>query len=311
MNEIFTAIAMPRIKQPRRLGALALLSVFVLAACPSHEGEGAGDPATQLERSKSGGGSSSPTDSEPAKTNLPAAEELLARHVEAAGGADKIAAIETIYAEMTTDTGEQKLVGTGKMWWKKGGKFYVEVDMPGIGPSRMGYDGTTMWMDDPVYHLRKLEGVEAADAIQSEASMFPAYDWQTYYSAAKTLGSVELEGRKYWEVELTSKQGSDLVLGFDAETGMLHHYRGKQTVPGGEMPYDAKVLEYREVGGYEFAVKHVNSVAGLIELTEVTTKLEINVPIDDSKFGYPSDKEVVPADPSLQPPVTPEPDPGP
>jgi hypothetical protein len=276
--------------------------MFATSACRGREGEaGATDPAKQGEPAKShAGDEGAETPDDP---NLPPAEKLLARHVEAAGGADKIAAIESVYSEGTTDTGKQKLIGTGKTWWKRG-KFYVEVDMPGVGPSWMGYDGKTVWMDDPVYHLRKLEGAEAADALQSESSMFPGHDWQKYYSEAKTLGSVDIDGHRYWEIELTSKTGSDLIMGFDAETGLLHHYKGKQTVPGGEMPYETVIEEWREVGGYKFPVKHRNTVAGLVELTEVTGKLEINVAVDESKFGYPSEKTSVPADPSLQPPVT-------
>jgi hypothetical protein len=41
-----------------------------------------------------------------------------------------------------------------EMWWKKGGNFYLEQSIEGIGMSRVGYDGTTIWLEDPITGLR-------------------------------------------------------------------------------------------------------------------------------------------------------------
>ncbi len=279
-----------------------LAFVLVLAsalACTTNETSGSAETPTK--HGDDAGPKPSPRD-EPAKPAYPAAEALLARHVEVSGGADKIAQFSSLYVESTIDTGAQKLFGTSKLWWKPG-KFYLEEQIEGIGPSKMGYDGTTLWMSDPINGLRKVEGREAAGYIQASSTMFPAHEWQTFYSKAETTGSVEVEGKKIWEVLLTSKAGPDVTIGLDADTGLIAFMKTKQLSPMGEMPFEVSSDDYREVLGYKFAYASHASISGLVDITNVTTKLEPNAPIDESLFAFPSEHARVPADPAAQPPI--------
>jgi hypothetical protein len=50
-------------------------------------------------------------------------------------------------------------------------------------------------------------------------------------------------------------------------------------------------------------MKKRSSVKPLLELQEDITAFEVNVPIDESLFIYPSKREQVVADPNAQPPV--------
>lgn len=275
-----------------------------LAACTTNESTGSESPA-KTDKSGDAGKSGKPDDA----PKYPPAEQLLARHVEVSGGADKIAQFESLYVEGTIDTGKQKLRGTSKVWWKAG-KFYVEEDIEGIGSSMIGYDGETLWMKDPINGLRKLEGREKASYVQASSSMFPAHDWQKFYAEAETRGQVEVDGKQVWEVVLTSKEGPDTTIGLDVESGRIRFIKSKQVSNMGETPFDVYSSDYRPVLGYEFAFESRASISGLIEITNVTTKLEANVAIDDAKFAYPSAQALVPADPAAQPPiVAPQPKP--
>lgn len=278
-----------------RLRSCSLALALLVGACTT-ESTGSESPA------KSEGQKGQATPTEPDAPEYPPAEQLLARHVEVSGGADKIAQFQSIYLEGTLDTGKQNLRGTSKVWWKPG-KFYVEENIEGVGVSQLGYDGTTVWMKDPLNGLRKLEGREAAGYIQASSTMFPAHDWQKFYAKAETTGQVEVDGKQVWEVVLTSKQGPDTTIGLDVESGQIRFIKTKQVGPMGEMPMDVYSSDYRPVLGYAFAYENRASVSGLIEITNVATKFEPNVPIDDAIFGYPSTNTVVPADPSAQPPI--------
>jgi hypothetical protein len=283
-----------------RSACLTLALVFTGAsACTNNESSGSESPAKP-----SGGGSDErePSDPKPTKPAYPPAEELLARHVEVSGGVDKIAQFSSLYVESSIDTGKQKLFGTSKLWWKPG-KFYLEDHVEGIGPSQMGYDGTTIWMRDPINGLRKLEGREAASYIQASSTVFPAHDWQKFYATAETTGSVEVDGKKVWEVVLTSKAGPHVTMGLYAETGLITFMKTKQVSPMGEVPIEVISENYSEVLGYKFSFTNRASISGLIEITTVATKFEPNVEVDETKFAYPSEHAVVPADPAAQPPI--------
>ena len=240
---------------------------------------------------------------EPAPAEVwPAGSELLAAHVEAAGGADKIAKFDTIHAEGTITVPSQKLTGTMQVWWKKTGEFYLEHYMEGIGDSRAGYDGEVIWIDDPLSGLRILDGQEAASYLQSSL-MFPGHDWALYFKTATTLAKVETDDGPVWEVELASKQGVNTTIGLDAETKLIRYMKTTQVTPMGNMPIADYSVDYQPVEGYLFSMKTNSSISGLIELHEELTKLEINVPIDPAMFAFPATREQIPADPEAQPPV--------
>ena len=278
----------------QRLTKFTMILALVLTSCTSQEKTG--KPQSDLSEP------SAATQETPSEA-LPDAAELLDAHTKAAGGADKIPSFESIHAKGTLDTGSQKLSGTVEMWWKKGGNFYVEQFVEGIGLSRCGYDGTTIWVDDPIYHLRILEGEEAVSFIQTSL-MFPTNDWREHFSEAKTIGKQPIDGGgEAWEVELVSKGGPNMTFGLDVDTKLIRYMKTTQVMPTGKLPIEAYAEDYQDFGGYKFAMKKRSEVKRLLELEEIITTFEINVPIDDSIFVYPSKREQVPVDPTAQPAV--------
>jgi outer membrane lipoprotein-sorting protein len=280
---------------------LVVIAVLALSGCTTKE-TGAPQPESAQP---------STVKAEPAEV-LPDGAELLDAHTKAAGGADKIATFETIHATGKVDSGKQKLSGTTEMWWKKGGKFYVEQTIEGIGVSRSGYDGSTIWLDDPITGMRILEGEEAQSYIQSSL-MFPSHDWRQSFTEARTLGKKPIEGGgEAWEVELVSKGGPNVIIGLDVDTKLISYMKTTQVTPMGSLPIEAYAEDYQDIAGYKFAMKKRSTVKRLLELQEDITAFEVNVPIDESKFVFPSKREQVVADPTAQPPVVvPQPAPAP
>lgn len=277
-----------------RSSAVNLLAIAVLALS-SCSAKDTGAPQPELAQP-------SVAKAEPAEV-LPDAAELLDAHTKAAGGTDKIASFETIHATGKVDTGNQKLSGTTETWWKKGGNFYVEQTIEGIGTSRIGYDGTTIWLDDPITGMRILAGEEAQSYIQTSL-MFPSHDWRQQFTGAKTIGKKPIDGGgEAWEVELISKGGPNVIVGLDVGTKLIRYMKTTQITPMGKMPIEAYAEDYQDVAGYKFAMKKRSSVKPLLELQEDIIAFEVNVPIDESKFVFPSKREQVVADPAAQPPV--------
>jgi outer membrane lipoprotein-sorting protein len=281
---------MQRLTKLSNFVVIALL--LALSGCPSKDTSAPQPNLTEPSAQKA----------EPTEV-LPDGAELLAAHTQAAGGTDKISSFDTIHASGTVDTGNQKLSGTVEMWWKKGGSFYVEQYIEGIGTSRIGYDGATIWLDDPITGLRILDGEEAQSYVQTSL-MFPSLDWREQFTNAKTLGKQPIEGGgEAWEVELVSKGGPNVIVGLDVDTKLISYMKTSQVTPMGKMPIEAYAEDYQDIAGYKFAMKKRSSVKPLLELQEVITAFEVNVPIDESKFVFPSKREQVVADPSKQPQV--------
>jgi hypothetical protein len=238
------------------------------------------------------------------KPEFPDGAELLAAHVEASGGAALIPKFATMHMQGVVEVKSHNLRGTMELWWQKDGKVYLEQNIEGIGKSRVGYDGQTIWLEDPITGLRKLDGAEAASYLQSSL-MFLGHDWRRFFSAANTIGKQTVDGVEVWEIELISKDGPNLTVGLEVESKLIRSIKSVQPSLLGDMPIEVRSDRYETVEGYKFATHKINAVSKLLELDETITELEVNVPIDEAMFAFPSKREVVPVDPTKQPLIMP------
>jgi hypothetical protein len=225
---------------------------------------------------------------------LPAAEAVLAAAVEAAGGAKAHDALGSFYSEARMDMPQQGLSADTKTWWDHG-KFFVEVDMPGVGKTRVWSDGATITSEDPVNGRRQLEGREANQTRWS-TSVSLAKEWREFFASAETIGRREHEGKQLLDVKLTGKDGEQLVLSFDERTHLLDSERFEQQSPMGMLPVEISMLEYKEIAGLKHVTKTEMNLA-IMSATTTVTKFEPNVAIEPAKF-VPTEE---PAAPSVAP----------
>lgn len=223
--------------------------------------------------------------SESAEVDLPAAEEVLAKSLEAVGGKEAILAIESSYLEGKMTISAQNLGGTLKVW-SKGDDSYIESNIDGVGKSQMWKKGDEMWTKDPIQGLRKLEGKEADQAKWSSDPILAA-NWNKYFDKAETARVSDGEGgKKVIEVELTSSTGDVVTLLFDADSYMPVGQQFTQETQMGNMPIRTTLSDFREINGVQIPFKSVSDM-GVVESEQVTEKYEVNVKIDDKKFEPP------------------------
>lgn len=222
---------------------------------------------------------------DPAVAGLPSAEELLARAVEAQGGAAKVEAIQSLHLEGTVSVSGQNIQGDMKLWWKNG-DFYSEQTMVGIGTVRAGKSGDVTWSDDPISGLRQLTGVEAEQNAWASSPSLPA-QWKRYFETAKTVGERDLDGKKIYDVELVAKSGTKVTLSFDAASGLQVAHAFSQASPLGDTPVQVKLEDYREVDGFKLPYQQVMDIS-IAKATQTLSVVEFNVPVDTTKFAMPT-----------------------
>ena len=99
-------------------------------------------------------------------TALPKAAEIVAKHVEAVGGREKLEAMKSSVSEGSFEMPAMGLKGdfTIKLM---SGKFAFEMDLPGIGPIARGTDGENAWeVSAAGGGARLLKGIEKKQLIQ-------------------------------------------------------------------------------------------------------------------------------------------------
>lgn len=270
--------------------SILLAGVLALAGCTDKNAKDDAATAVAAKGGSKGDAEAGAADGDnadaegPAAPALPAAEEILAKAVEAIGGKAKLDAIDSFYYEGKIEILGQNIDGAVKIWWKNG-DFYTEQEMKGIGMVRAGKAGDVVWAEDPITGLRELEGAEAEQHMWA-SSLQLAADWKRYFEKATTVGERTDDGKKVYDVELVAATGGKVKMSFDAESGLQVAQEFKQVTPLGELPVVVKMQDYREVEGVKIAFKQVTD-ANLMKATQTIEKIEVNPEVSESRFQMP------------------------
>lgn len=222
-----------------------------------------------------------PAEPEVSQENLPPAEDVLAKSVEAAGGREAIEKLKSFYQESKMEIKAQNMTASTKTWYK-GGNFYSETDMPGMGMIRVWRNKDGIWNDDPINGMRKLEGAEAEQA-ERDASLLLVADWKEHFESAETTKRRKAGDATLVDVVMTTPSGEEITMSFDENEGLLREKSFKQKSPAGELPVTVRLEEYEEQAGIKMPQRTVMDMK-VAEAVTTVEKFEPNVKISDKKF---------------------------
>jgi hypothetical protein len=153
------------------------------------------------------------------------------------------------------------------------------------------YDGKEAWSNDPVQGTKKLEGAaldSLKDGIEAGNLARLAFVGGKEYELGP-LGEIDVNGRKAVGVKVSRKNGKDVNLYFDKETGLLtkFEHRTKDAMSGKEVNEERFILEYQEVDGLKTAKKMLIKRDGEKYIEAETTEVAYLDKIDASEFEKP------------------------
>ncbi len=221
------------------------------------------------------------------------ADQVVAKNLEARGGAAKIKAVESarVSGKMDIGGGAQAPV---QFEWKKPNKVRMEFTFQGMTGVN-AYDGTAGWQVMPFMGKTEPEPMSSDDIkmIEDQADFLgPLVDWKEKGHQVEYLGQEEHEGTPVHKLKVTKKSGDVDTLYLDAEYFLEIKQEGKRTMRGQEMSIATTVGDYKEVDGLMFAHSFTSQIQGMPSGQTVTIEtIELNVPIADSRFAMPAPKE--------------------
>lgn len=215
---------------------------------------------------------------------LPEAQGVLDRATEAMGGKAAIARVQSFHYRGTIDMVGHNIHGDLEIWWEAG-DFYMEQKVPGIGTMRAGKRGDEIWAEDPIHGRRRLFGVEAEQHAWA-SSVLLAAEWKRYFERAQTVAERTVDGKRIYDVRLESGSGLEVVMSFDAESGLQVGQGFEQVTPMGKQPFEVRFEDYRDVDGIKLAYRQVID-AKIQQVVQEITEVEINPAIDESRFAMP------------------------
>ncbi len=182
-----------------------------------------------------------------ADARLPAAREIIDRHIREVGGRAAILAHSSTHIVGTASMPAAGLSGKMEIFHAKPNRYLQRVSFPGIGEIEEGFDGKVGWTTSA------LTGPILFDGKQLEERAFDAefYDelkTAERYTSITTLEKMMFEDRPVYKVRLVKKTGGEDVEFYDVETGLKAGGQATRESPMGPMQGTTVYSDYRKFG---------------------------------------------------------------
>jgi photosynthetic reaction center cytochrome c subunit len=229
-------------------------------------------------------------------TALPSADDVFAKYLTAAGGADAINKI-TSRVEKGTISGFGDQHFPIDIFAKAPDKRWSTMHMPG-GESTTAYDGKVGWLSFPGRPVHMMNAAESAGA-RIDANFHLPIDAKSLRDKWKPGPGETIDGHATNLLVGQTEGEPPLRLYFDAQSGLLVRLIRYTETPLGRLPTQVDYADYRDADGvktpYQWSISRPGN-----RFTIKVEQLQQNVPVDDSKFAAPP-----PPPPGQAPPVHP------
>ena len=216
------------------------------------------------------------------------ADDVIARHIAARGGMEKIKAIRSV--DMTVKANQQGLEFPGRLQWKRPDKMRLEMTIQGKTMVQ-AYDGKTAWAVMPFLGSPDPQVMSADDAkeVIEQADMDgPLVDYKSKGNSVELVGKEDVDGAPAEKLKVTLKNGDVSYMYIDAETGLSVKETSKRKQQGSEIEIDSYMTNYKPVEGVLFPFAIENKVQGKSVGQFTIADVKPNVAIDDQTFAMPA-----------------------
>jgi outer membrane lipoprotein-sorting protein len=228
------------------------------------------------------------------------ADEIIAKNIQARGGSDKLKSVQSIKSTATIAMGPG-MEAPGVLIQKRGKLARLEFTIQGL-TAVQAYDGKNAWQIMPFMGKKDPELMSADEAKEVEEMADldgPLVDYKSKGHQVELLGKEKVEGTDAYKLKVSLKNGDVQTLYIDADSFLQIKEETKRTVRGTEQEVESSIGDYKEVNGIIFPFAIESGIKGSADKQKLTiTKIELNVPADDSIFKMPA---AAPAAPPAKP----------
>ena len=207
------------------------------------------------------------------------ADELVAKNLEARGGAAKLKAITSVHTVGKVRAGGG-LDAKTESWAVSPDKFRSEFSMQGM-TAIQAWDGKQAWAVRPFGGRRdpqKIAPDDAKDLIERADPAGPLVDYAAKGSKVEYLGTEDIDGTDAHKLRVTLKNGDVQYLYLDPDCYLEIRVVSHRMIRGQEEVSTVDLGEYEKVGGiffpFEIGRNHLDS-------------LELGVAVDPQVFAFP------------------------
>ena len=214
-------------------------------------------------------------------------DEIIAKHVDAVGGKDKLAQVNSVYIESTTDVmGNQS---STKTYILNGKGYRNESDFNGQNMVQVVTD-TGGWMINPFMGSSdpvKLPEEQFKTSVDQVYAVDPLFDYAAKGGKAELLGQEKVGDVNAYKIKYTNKLGGETTYYIDPSTWYVIQAIKQSEAMGQQVTLTITPSDYKKTDfGVAFPSKtHMDM--GQFALDVNVAKVEINKTIDPAIFDMP------------------------
>jgi hypothetical protein len=215
-------------------------------------------------------------------------DELVAKNVEARGGAARLKAIESVRIERTVATlfNDIEIV-----IYKKRPNLYRSEQRSKANPNVIarGFADTAWESANGKTTVREGAGPAEQREVDADFDGF-LVDYRDKGHAIALEGKARVAGADAYKLKVTMKSGAVRYVYLDAATLLeRRHETTIELAPGRRVATTIDYSDWREVSGvkFPFAIEEERDAPGQT-FVHYTKRIEVNVPLDDAMFRMPS-----------------------
>ena len=215
-------------------------------------------------------------------------DEIIAKHLAARGGVDKIKAVQSMKASGKMMMQGMEAPFTIRM--KRPNEMRMEIDVQGKTIVR-GYDGKEAWMIMPFMGSpdpQRLSSEETKEVEDDADIDGPLVDYQAKGNKVELLGKEDMEGTEVYKLKVTLKSGSERIISIDGESFLELKSTSKVTRNGQEFEVDTTVSNYKPVNGLMFPFAVESKANGQTMQQMTVDSYEVDIPMEESIFKMPA-----------------------
>jgi outer membrane lipoprotein-sorting protein len=217
-------------------------------------------------------------------------DEIIAKNVQARGGLEKLKAVQSIKSTANMSMG-QGMEAPGVLIQKRPSLARLDFTIQGL-TAVQAYDGKSAWQIMPFMGKKDPEPMSADETKEVEEMADldgPLVDYKSKGHQVELLGKEKVEGTDAYKIKATLKNGDVQTIYIDSDSFLEIKEETKRTVRGSEQLIESSIGDYKDVDGVLFPFAMESGVKGSQEKQKLMiTKIELNVPADDSIFKMPA-----------------------
>src|SRR6476661_1327708 len=223
--------------------------------------------------------------------NQPTVDELVAKNIEAKGGASALNSLQTLRSTGKLLVPVQGVIELGYLQTKKRpDNVRTEASLQGMTQIE-AYDGKDGWKVSPFFGRKdpeRMSGDDVKALVEDTEIDGPLADWKTKGSTVEYLGVEDVDGTPAHKLKVVRKNGDVSFVYLDPDHFLEIRIVTQRVRHGAHEEIEMDLGDYEKAGDVFVPTSiEVGSKGSPDKQTIVVDKVEANVPVDDTIFHFP------------------------